>query len=67
LPDVLVSKADLQAAPFKKMVGCPMKIHLKDDTIPFVIHVPWPITFAIQIQVKEEFDMMVTRDNRACR
>ncbi|KAK7056542.1 hypothetical protein SK128_023809 [Halocaridina rubra] len=44
--NVLVSKADLYAAPLRKMVGRPMKIHLKDDAVHFAIHMPRPIPFA---------------------
>ncbi|KAK7053109.1 hypothetical protein SK128_022083, partial [Halocaridina rubra] len=54
-----VSKVDLQAAPLKKMINHPMKIHLRDDAVPFIIHMPWPIAFAIQSQMKEELDSMV--------
>lgn len=56
--DVLVSKADLQSAPLKKIVGRPMKIHLKDGAVPFAIHTPRAIPFAFQSQVKEELDSM---------
>ncbi|KAK7085445.1 hypothetical protein SK128_023559, partial [Halocaridina rubra] len=65
--DVLVSKADLQAAPLKKMVGHPMMIHLINNAIPFAIpfaiHTPQPIPFAFQSQVKEEFYSMVKQGN----
>ncbi|KAK7084020.1 hypothetical protein SK128_025149, partial [Halocaridina rubra] len=59
LRDVLVTEADLQAAPLKKIVSYPRKIHLKNDAIPFAIHTPLPIPFAFQSQVKEELDSMV--------
>ncbi|KAK7079869.1 hypothetical protein SK128_025785, partial [Halocaridina rubra] len=49
---LLVSKTDLQATPPRKMIGCPMKIHLKDDALPFTIHVPRTIPFVFQCQVK---------------
>lgn len=58
-PDVLVSKADLQKAPLKSMAGQPMRIHLKEDAVPFAIHTPRQIPFAFQQQVKDELDSMV--------
>ena len=36
-----------------------MRIHLKEDAVPFAIHTPRPIPFAFQNQVKEEIDSMV--------
>ena len=36
--DVLVSKADLQTQPLKKMAGPPMRIHLKPGATPFAEH-----------------------------
>ncbi|KAK7065272.1 hypothetical protein SK128_013188, partial [Halocaridina rubra] len=56
LRDILGLKADLLVASLKMMVGNPMRIHLKDDTIPFPIHIPRPIPFAFQNQVKERLD-----------
>lgn len=50
-----MSKTDLKIAPLKPMMGCLMRIHLKDD-VPFVIHTTRPIPFAFQSQVKEELD-----------
>ncbi|KAK7045743.1 hypothetical protein SK128_017143 [Halocaridina rubra] len=60
--DMLVSKAELNMAPLKPMVCQPMRIHLKDDMVLFVIHTPRPIPFTFQIQVKEELDFMVQQD-----
>ncbi|XP_076044716.1 uncharacterized protein LOC143027329 [Oratosquilla oratoria] len=57
--DVLVSKDDLRFKPLGKMVGPPMRIHLKADAVPFAIHTPRPIPFAFRDQVKEELDSMV--------
>ncbi|KAK7081447.1 hypothetical protein SK128_018581 [Halocaridina rubra] len=51
--DVLVSKADLQTAPLKKMISHLMKIHLNDDAVPFASHMSRPTPFAFQSQVKE--------------
>ncbi|XP_076035384.1 uncharacterized protein LOC143021659 [Oratosquilla oratoria] len=41
------------------MVGPLMRIHLKADAVPFVIHTPRPIPFTFRDQVKEELDSMV--------
>ena len=57
--DVLVSKADLQTQPLKKMTGPPMRIHLKPGATPFAIHTPRPIPFALRDQVKTELDSLV--------
>ncbi|KAK7084661.1 hypothetical protein SK128_015088, partial [Halocaridina rubra] len=54
--DVLVCKADLSIAQLKLMVGQPMRIHLKDDTVPFAIHTLKPFLLAFQNQFKEELD-----------
>ncbi|XP_066978786.1 uncharacterized protein [Macrobrachium rosenbergii] len=57
--DVLVSKADLQTQPLKKMTGHPMRIHLKPGATPFTVHMPRLILFALGDQVKEELDSLV--------
>ncbi|KAK7078457.1 hypothetical protein SK128_012071 [Halocaridina rubra] len=41
------------------MISHPMKIHLKDNAVPFAIHMPRSIPFAIQSLVKEELDLLV--------
>ncbi|XP_068232095.1 uncharacterized protein [Palaemon carinicauda] len=58
-PDVLVSKEDLKAAPLRSMAGPPMKIHLKEDAVPFAIHTPRQIPYAFREPVKIELDSMV--------
>ncbi|XP_064100793.1 uncharacterized protein LOC135211412 [Macrobrachium nipponense] len=57
--DVLVSKEDLKAAPLRPMAGPPMKIHLKEDAVPFAIHTPRQIPYAFCEPVKNELDSMV--------
>ncbi|XP_076032421.1 uncharacterized protein LOC143020148 [Oratosquilla oratoria] len=57
--DVLVCKDDLRSKPLGKMVGPPMRIHLKADAVPLAIHTPRLIPFAFRDQVKEELDSMV--------
>ncbi|KAK7077731.1 hypothetical protein SK128_000367 [Halocaridina rubra] len=52
--DVLVSKAVLLGVPLKKM-------HLKDDTVPLIIHMPRPILYAFQSQVKEKLESLVNQ------
>jgi len=59
--DVLVRKADIQAAPLKMMSGPPMRIHLKDDAQPFAIHTPRLIPLAFQEAVKTELASMVAQ------
>ena len=59
--DVLVSKEDLQTAPLKPMKGPPMKIHLKENAVPFAIYTPRQIPFAFRDKVKEELDSLVTQ------
>ncbi|KAK7082588.1 hypothetical protein SK128_006920 [Halocaridina rubra] len=56
---MLVSKAYLNTAPLKPMVGQPMRIHQKYDTILFTIHTPRTIPSTFHNQVKEELDSMV--------
>ena len=59
--DVLVSKEDLTSAPLKPMAGPPMRIHLKDDAVPFSISTPRQIPFAFRNQVKAELDSMTAQ------
>lgn len=59
--DVLVSKADLATAPLRPMAGPPMRIHLKEDAVPFAINTPRQIPYAFRDQVKAELDSMVTQ------
>ena len=59
--DVLVSKEDLQTASLKSMKGPPMKIHLKEDAVPFAIYTPRQIPFAFQDKVKKELDSLVNQ------
>ena len=59
--DVLVSKEDLRTVPLKPMSGPPMRIHLKDNAVPFAIHTPRQIPIAFRDQVKEELDSMVAQ------
>lgn len=54
--EVLVSKEELKLTPLKPMTGPPTRIHLKEDAIPFAIHMPCQISFAFQSQVKEELN-----------
>ena len=56
--DVLVAKEDLRAAPLRPMEGPPMKIHLKEDAVPFAIHNPRPVAFPLQKAVQEELASM---------
>ncbi|XP_068229734.1 uncharacterized protein [Palaemon carinicauda] len=58
-PDVLVSKEDLKAAPVRAMAGPSMKIHLKEDAVPFAIHTPRQIPYAFREPGKIELDSMV--------
>ncbi|XP_068232027.1 uncharacterized protein [Palaemon carinicauda] len=57
--DLLVSKEDLKTAPLMPMAGPPMRIHLKDGAVPFVIHTPRQIPFVFKDQDKGELDSMV--------
>ena len=59
--DVLVSKADLRDAPLRPMTGPPMKIHLRKDANPFVIHSARQIPLAFRDVVKTEPELMVTQ------
>ena len=59
--DVLVSKEDLSTASLKPMARPSMRIHLKDNAVPFVIHTPRQTPFAFRDQVKEELDSMVAQ------
>ncbi|XP_068227911.1 uncharacterized protein [Palaemon carinicauda] len=59
--DVLVTKEDLKTTPLQQMTGPPMRIHLKDGTLPFAVHTPRQIPFAFRDQVKEELASMVTQ------
>lgn len=56
--DVLIAKEYLQLTPLKTMVGPPMKIHLKENAVPFAIHTPRQIPFAFKDKVKQELDSM---------
>lgn len=56
---MLVSKEDLKGAPLRPMAGPPMKIHLKEDAVPFAIHTPRQIPYAFREPVKNELDSMV--------
>ena len=56
--DVLVSKEDLRSSPLRPMEGPPMRIHLKEDAVPFAIHNPRPIAFPLQKAVQEELASM---------
>ena len=38
----------------KPIIGEPMKIHLREDAVPFAIAVAWQISFALRDQVREE-------------
>ncbi|XP_076068309.1 uncharacterized protein LOC143040770 isoform X3 [Oratosquilla oratoria] len=58
--DVLVAKA-LQSTPLKPMVGSPMRIHLKDNAVPFAIHTPRQIPLAFRDHVKDELESMVSQ------
>lgn len=49
---------ELKSCLFKPITVPPMTIHLKEDATPFAIHTPHHIPFALQTQVKEEFDSM---------
>ena len=59
--DVLVSKDDLLKAPLRPMKGPPMKIHLREDAVPFAIHTPRQIPFAFRDKVKAELDSLVAQ------
>ncbi|XP_076037654.1 uncharacterized protein LOC143023062 [Oratosquilla oratoria] len=59
--DVLVAKAALQSTPLKPMVGSPMRIHLKDNAVPFAIHTPRQIPLAFRDHVKDELESMVSQ------
>ncbi|XP_064083075.1 uncharacterized protein LOC135199087 [Macrobrachium nipponense] len=41
------------------MTGSPVGIHLKPGAVPFAVHTPRPIPFALKDQVKEELDFLV--------
>ena len=56
--DVLVAKDELKSAPLKPMSGPPMRIPLKDGAVPFAIHTPRQVAFALQDSVKEELSSM---------
>ncbi|KAK7082103.1 hypothetical protein SK128_017734, partial [Halocaridina rubra] len=57
--DVVLSMADLQQPHSRIWSGLLMKIHHKDDAVPFTIHTLWSIPIPSQSQVKEELDSMV--------
>ena len=44
--DLLLLKEDLKEVLLKPMIGRPMRIHLKEDAVPFAIHTPREISFA---------------------
>ena len=59
-PDVLMTKEDFHhGAALKEMSGPPMRIHLKEDAVPFAVHTPRVIPLAWQDDVKKELDAMV--------
>lgn len=43
------------------MKGRPVRIHQKDDAVPFALHTLRPIPFTFQSQVTEELDSSVQR------
>lgn len=59
--EVLVSKADPATTPLRPTADPPMRIHLKEDAVPFAINTPRQIPYAFRDQFKAELDSMVTQ------
>lgn len=60
--DVLVPRADLHNSPLQPMTGQPVRIHLREDTTPFIIHTPQQIPAALRERVKTELESVVAQE-----